>query len=264
MQTLVTKAITLKDIRKEWCLDIPPVPEDRGQRIKMLRRERHEVERRYQSLWHELLPIEQSQRQTIAVEHQLLREKFQDDLDHLEGKYPFPRIDLNFLKLRRQQAGIDFPVPLFAVYALKNRSGQFMLSATKQSGWNPMLTLKGAPNEWGAYYAETLRSLEEEAKRRKRRNSRIFEVKVILAASFTGIIPAKTRAIIRREQRLWRRRFTELFLVCEVPAWQLDTVVTINTDPLLIGKGPGFFCLLDAFDTTTLENYVRSEFTTAV
>ncbi len=62
-------------------------------------------------------------------------------------------------------------------------------------------------------------------------------------------------------------RFEKLYVVTEAPQWEYQLVVTpkprpiVIGDPLIIGAKGGYFWLVDAFDLTSAEAYIKKEFT---
>jgi hypothetical protein len=77
---------------------------------------------------------------------------------------------------------------------------------------------------------------------------------VQLTATFSGIIPPETKQRIAAASGCFR----STLILQEVVAW--DAQVHPMPDPLVIGVQGSAYYLIDAFDTTTLENYVSREF----
>jgi hypothetical protein len=78
---------------------------------------------------------------------------------------------------------------------------------------------------------------------------------LFLTHEFTGIIPDDTQKKIRKACK--SEMFDEMYLIKEVPLWNVEEV---TKDPLIIGiKGEKAY-IIDHFDCTDLESYVKSEF----
>lgn len=78
-------------------------------------------------------------------------------------------------------------------------------------------------------------------------------------ASFRGVIPEKVRENIRVATGTFGN---DIFILTAAPQWQLNTDVEIKPrDPLVIGIKGSKAYLVDVFDLTPLEEYLRREFT---
>jgi hypothetical protein len=64
------------------------------------------------------------------------------------------------------------------------------------------------------------------------------------------LIPPDTRAKILKARQFFN---DQLFLIAEAPAWQENTVVYPDPDPLIVGYEDGFLFLIDQFDLTPIE-----------
>ncbi len=85
-----------------------------------------------------------------------------------------------------------------------------------------------------------------------------------LSAQFKGGIPESTREKIANAQKDFgsdQYGNPNIFILAEAP-WELQKTVTIPSDPLVLGYKYDTFWLIDEFDTTKVEEYVRQEFTT--
>ncbi|MFA6536332.1 MAG: hypothetical protein WC250_04000 [Candidatus Paceibacterota bacterium] len=86
----------------------------------------------------------------------------------------------------------------------------------------------------------------------------------VASAKFSGMIPASARAKIN-EAKLCGG-FKEIFLLAEVPRWEVRNepmpMPTLKGDPLTVGFDGERFWLIDAWETTTAEQYVADEFVT--
>jgi len=88
---------------------------------------------------------------------------------------------------------------------------------------------------------------------KKRENDR-----TIITARFSGMLPdqARTTLVIAKVF------FDPICILAEVQGWDLKHEVSpLRKDPLIVGFVDGLPYLLDAFDTTTLEEYAKAEFT---
>ncbi len=86
------------------------------------------------------------------------------------------------------------------------------------------------------------------------------QVNLDLTSHFTGIFPVEIRQVIRQA----KTKFDQVFIIAEAQKWELTeskpVVVPHNADPLVVGWKNNKLYLIDSFDLTTVENYVRSEF----
>lgn len=85
------------------------------------------------------------------------------------------------------------------------------------------------------------------------------DVEYKLLTQFGGYIPHE----VKREIVLaWSSKlFQDIFIVSEVCNWQENlVVVSVQGDPLVVGYDGYQLWLIAAFDTTTLEEFVKSEF----
>lgn len=78
---------------------------------------------------------------------------------------------------------------------------------------------------------------------------------VSLTAKFSGIIPAEAKQQIQKA----KTQFDSVLLLQEAVEW--DAELHPVPDPLIIGVKNGVYYLVGDFDTTTMEEYVKKEFT---
>jgi hypothetical protein len=90
---------------------------------------------------------------------------------------------------------------------------------------------------------------------RNRDNSR---KSIEIETSFKGIIPATTKEKIKKAEETFSDKNHGIFLIKECPVWQESE---ITKDPLIIGVIGDQAYLIDKFDCTALEDYVKAEFT---
>lgn len=77
-----------------------------------------------------------------------------------------------------------------------------------------------------------------------------------VASRFVGVLPSRIKERLPSDKVI----FDDLYLIAE-GQWQQEK---ITADPLLIGRYQDTFYLLDFFDTTLPEDYIRKEFTSNV
>ena len=83
-----------------------------------------------------------------------------------------------------------------------------------------------------------------------------------------AVIPKQTKARIQAAKRDFQRRSwgtltaENIFILMEVHEWQLDNVSLLHPDPLVVGYKHGSLWLIDHFDETPLEEYIK-EFCTS-
>ena len=82
-----------------------------------------------------------------------------------------------------------------------------------------------------------------------------------IEAVFQGVIPDETRQKIEAAKSDFKDK---LFILAEAPKWQVNQhfVPVPIGDPLVIGWDGKNCWLIDAFDTTPFEKYIKGEFTT--
>ncbi len=80
-----------------------------------------------------------------------------------------------------------------------------------------------------------------------------------LSSDFFGIVPETTREKINKVKRLFSgRENLGIFLIKECPKWNVQEV---TTDPLIVGVIGHKAYLIDHFDCTDIEAWVKQEFT---
>ncbi len=82
---------------------------------------------------------------------------------------------------------------------------------------------------------------------------------VRISTSFVGIIPEKTKEKIEKTGTIFAGcESSGIFLIKECPVWDEQR---ITKDPLIVGVIGNQAYLVDHFDTTDLEDYIKAEFT---
>lgn len=79
-----------------------------------------------------------------------------------------------------------------------------------------------------------------------------------ITASFEGIIPAETKQRIKKAEEAGV--FGGIYILAEVEKWDIKKIVAPILDPLVVGLAHDTLYLIDTFDTTRLEEYVKQEF----
>ena len=80
---------------------------------------------------------------------------------------------------------------------------------------------------------------------------------ITFSSRFNGIFPEEIKEKINETERIFNK---ELYLIAETKPEEWNVQV-IKSDPLLTGVYDGKCFLVDHFNTTSIENYVRREFT---
>jgi hypothetical protein len=84
----------------------------------------------------------------------------------------------------------------------------------------------------------------------------------VISAEFSGVIPHRLRATIKQLHLTHKNKEGDgVYLLAEVPQWKATPAPIPVGDPLVILRAKGRYYLVDKFDTTTLEHYIASEFT---
>lgn len=76
---------------------------------------------------------------------------------------------------------------------------------------------------------------------------------LVIRARYEGIIPDEIKTNIEKVMG----DFEGVYLMCEVPKWKLQKVVLPRYDPLVVGYRDGNLYLIDVFETTPTEEYIK-------
>lgn len=85
---------------------------------------------------------------------------------------------------------------------------------------------------------------------------KVTSTELVIRASYRGVMPDR----IRRRLPHLETEFKSLYILAEIPKWKVMEVAMPLTDPLLLGFEDNAFYVLDVYDTTPIEEYVRREF----
>lgn len=77
-----------------------------------------------------------------------------------------------------------------------------------------------------------------------------------ITSHYTGVIPDSVRKKIENV----KSDFKSIHILTEVPEWKIEKISNPITDPLVIGFADNSLFLIDSFDTTRIEDYVKDEF----
>lgn len=220
-----------------------------------------EFNRREQELIRALQDIKQRQART---ERDLERQSVLLSL----GMQP-RRINMEFLKLRKESAHSKELVPLFAVFDLNQDCAFLQVCVGRAAlGWVRFMATRAmnVPS-LSAHYEATFMALAKRGAVTLKRAQGKTQAYIQLVARFAGLIPAPIKERVPR----YRGLFDELFMVAEAPDWEMTEFtqavserapsIRVNRDPLLIGRHGQKYWLLEKFDTTPAEDYVSREFT---
>jgi hypothetical protein len=108
------------------------------------------------------------------------------------------------------------------------------------------------PKEMASCYEDVIETLRE--KKRVMGSKKGLEWK----ASYRGVIPDEVKGKIKQARRI----FKQVFIVAEPEKWSLEKVTYPPGDPLVVGWDGKLLWLVDSFDTTPLEEYVKLEYAT--
>ncbi len=88
-----------------------------------------------------------------------------------------------------------------------------------------------------------------------------FEIEWMLKSKFVGLLPSSVKETIRKNRRFF---MDDMYVIAEAQRWacEVSEPVRLNRDPLLVGVLGDNCYLLDEFNCTPIEDYVRREFTT--
>ena len=179
----------------------------------------------------------------------------------------FPRISLDFFKWRRKSDG--WPVFSFFKIGDKGLTCKIRVEVNIWDSWataskkftTPDIRFVRSdkpPSEGSysveSYFEDVFEKLEKEAQKNHAKDGReIFQ----LEANFHGVIPTANKAKIQEAMTL--TGFNDILIVAEAD-WRLQRFPGL--DPLVIGinSRTGTAWLIDAFDVTPVENYLKSEF----
>lgn len=172
-------------------------------------------------------------------------QKLEKEKDRLSAALIFghyPCIGLEPLKWRTEEgwpALAPFPV-----------NGQSVVFTNLDDGWgNARIRATEALKPFSKLYTDVFENL---AKKRAQRRSEIS-----ITATFTGVIPQSTKDKITEASSEFKE---QIFVLAEVEAWKLNEVVIPQRDPLVVGYAEENLWLIDQFDLTPLEEYVKREF----
>lgn len=202
---------------------------------------------RIDQLQSSLFPVEQGlipdiqSKKTEAVR----RVKQLESLDKLNQYAVF---SLEPLTWRNKQG-----LPRLAVFSLESPNFEFAIMGRHDDygyhRWNQKVS-PTLPQEMMGCYKDVIIKLWALAKQTKKTTR--------LRAQFAMLIPQNVREEIIRV----RGQFKKIFVVAEVPRWDLKQTVIPrpNKDPLVVGYDGVNYWLIAAFDPTPLEEYIKMEF----
>ena len=184
----------------------------------------------------------------------------------------YPAIDPSFLNMRNKSTytgkyggfcfacNFDLSLPHFAVYSLDSpyckievelahkkkeyRDSKLWITSFEMS--NPEL-----PSQLENSLRKAIRLEDWENVWNDRNICKTWE----FTSVFTGIIPKETKKRIKSVQKIFGR---DIYIIAEAENWEGEEVP--NTDPLVVGVIDDKCFLLDEFDCTPMEEYVRREF----
>lgn len=170
----------------------------------------------------------------------------------------YARIDMSFNSRRMKPGKYGMPRPQFALFDLSNQVCSLSVDSNGGVG--------ASPSDLTTYWSDIVDALKIKAKIKRSKwdaETVIFDLRTEFGL---GRIPDATRDKIKVAQP----RFDRLFVVTEAPKWDYKLVVVPKprpiaiADPLVIGAKGGYFWLVDAFDLTSAEAYIKREFTYSV
>lgn len=166
---------------------------------------------------------------------------------HLLKCHPYPRLSFEPLSWRNDQKA-----PRLAVFQLDSPRFALVAEASLyRTNGKLEVTLSCDPKLPGVIqqcYADVFALLRVQAERTQKT--------VKLTAKFSGVIPEKVKQRIAHARSV----FSSIFILAEVGTWSLTEEALTKVDPLVVGFADESFWLIDTFDTTPLEEYVRREF----
>lgn len=223
----------------------------------------------------DIAKFEQSARGAFAFESSVGAEAA-----HLKMASKYQPINMEFLKMRDKDHW-----PQFAVFTLSNTrcffSGTYFHRHRSRykndpsrellfsSDNNKPISNIGAGNNRMAedfisrYFLDVIYRLIMLGYKERGRTEKVFHQ---ISQTFGAALPSKTREAINLAIGHDGFRREEIMVVCESAGWEVDKEVEmrpkITVDPLVIGwsqdSGRGY--IIDVFDLTTMEDYVRREF----
>lgn len=184
------------------------------------------------------------------------------------NKAGYSKIDLSFLSMKRPSKGIFSYLPAFSIhrytgndfigcefevsrYGLCIENGNFPIGKIAIKHFlTPFIGKVDMDKISISYNASSL--TYELDKRVSDRNKTI-------STFFKGLIPATTKQKVKDAEPIFSGCISaRLFLIKECPSW---TEREVTKDPLIVGVIGVQAYLIDAFDCTDLEEYVKKEFT---
>lgn len=204
-----------------------------------------------------------SRRQLFGIE-EFAKTDIDAKIERLEAKkkkyesinrYKLPCVDMQIFGWRWKNGW-----PKLALIGLNSPTVSFKVQC-RNVGYNTYtpFTSPAIPKPIFNLHRDVFETLKTMAKRKRKT--------IILETNFTGLIPQDTRKKIIQA----KKAFKEVYIVAETSAekWKIRekeaTVIKppppTNYDPLVVGWDGNNLWLVDQFDLTTLENYVKSEFT---
>lgn len=199
----------------------------------------------------QLFGLEEFAKKSLATKkNELHREKARLTKIHLYGNLPC----MSFQPLRWRT---DEGWPKIMLFSLDAPTAFFRVRGTKNS-WNHSIDwdndmAPSLPIVVERCYRDVFPLLTERAKKEKKT--------AVLSATLNGIIPQETREKIAEA----KKNFEQLFVAAEVKKWNLEykTVPTPrprNYDPLVLGWDGTNLWIIDHFDLTPTERYIKDEF----
>jgi len=87
-------------------------------------------------------------------------------------------------------------------------------------------------------------------------------LKILGKYNFNQLLPDETKDKIEDAQRFFRKEELYIIPAIEPDEWNCSSFLQRSTDPLVVGLKGAKCYLIDVFGTTSIEDYVRKEFTT--
>lgn len=170
----------------------------------------------------------------------------------------FPVIDLSFLKKVKNKK------PVFSVFTVDNSTCFFKVKIEFNKDKNEVVIDSNVVSKVVLeQFKETFYNLARMCTKLYFDNygySRTATAECTLVSNFQGLIPETARAKIKQNLN----QFDEIVIVAEADNWKCLNEITKmppNPDPLIIGIKADTAFLIDSFDVTKLENYIKKEFT---
>lgn len=197
-----------------------------------------------------LLGIERNGLDAIEEREQQIK-GFITKVDSLSKGSKYPLFSLEPLKWRNNDGW-----PRLAVFDVDSPYVKFYVSG-RDDGWGNIRYVAGyspeMPGDIVKCYADVSTKLKTIAKT-KRRN-------VSIEAEFGHMIPSGVRKTIIAA----KKKFKQVMVVAEIPKWSLKEKNIARpkpktADPLIVGYDGCNYWLIDSFDTTSIEHYIKTEF----